>query len=112
MEGDAWQALCQTEPLRALRGLSAEADKGQWPAWAWRPFLWAAPKIEDPNAPAAIAHLLLCWPLPSFKEIADTASWWIDEKAAALDESLLWPLWDRIADAVPRTADEEKADDE
>ncbi|MDQ2084255.1 hypothetical protein RA307_29050 [Xanthobacteraceae bacterium Astr-EGSB] len=112
MEGDAWQALCQTEPLRALRGLAAEADKGLWPAWAWRPFLWAAPKIEDLNAPAAIAQLLLRWPLPSFEEIADTASWWINEKAAVLDESLLWPLWDRIADAVPRTADEEAADDE
>jgi hypothetical protein len=112
MEGDAWQTLCQTEPLRALRGLAAEADKGQWPAWAWRPFLRAAPKIEDPNASTAIAQLLLRWPLPSFNETADTASWWIDEKAAALDESLLWPLWDRIADVVTRAADEKEVDDE
>lgn len=112
MEGDAWQALCQTEPLRALRGLTAEADKGEWPAWAWKPFLWAATKIEDPDAPAAIAQLLLRAPIPFFEEIADAASWWIDEKAAALDESLLWPLWDRIADAVQRTADGERPDDE
>jgi hypothetical protein len=112
MEGDAWQALCQMEPLRALRGLAAEAAKGQWPAGAWRPFLWAAPKIEDLNAPAAIAQLLLRWPLPSFNEIADTASWWINEKSATLDESLLWPLWDRIVDAVPRTADDEEVEDE
>lgn len=108
MEGDPWQALCQTESARALRGLSAQANKGEWPAWAWRPFLWASTTIEDPNAPETIAHLLLRWPLPSFNKIAETASWWVNENAAALDEPLLWQLWDRIVDTVPRTTDEKE----
>jgi hypothetical protein len=66
MEGDAWQALCQSDPGRALRGLEAQATKHQWPAWAWNPFLWAAHQIDDPVATARIAQLLLEWPKEQF----------------------------------------------
>jgi hypothetical protein len=34
MEGDAWQALCQSDPHRALRGLEAQAKMGLWSASA------------------------------------------------------------------------------
>ena len=82
---------------------------GQWPAWAWNPFLWATQKIDDAAVLATIARLLLAWPRKCFSEIAATASWWVDEKATALDDALLWPLWDRIEETVPRN--EEGADD-
>ena len=42
MEGDAWQALCQDEPLKALRGIENAPPTERWHEWAWRPFLWAA----------------------------------------------------------------------
>jgi hypothetical protein len=109
MEGDSWQALCQTDPLRALRGLEAQAKLGHWPAWAWNPFLWATQKIDVAKPLAQIAQLLLLCPKEDFSKIAAPASWWLDEKSKALDDALLWPLWDRIEETVPR--DEEEADD-
>lgn len=99
LEGDAWQALCQTDAPRALRGLAAQAAASQWPAWAWHPFLWAAPKLQEVDDIKRIAQLLLEWPKDSFSEIAADASWWLKEAAKVLDENLLWPLWDRITEA-------------
>lgn len=106
LEGDAWQALCQGDPPRALRGLEAQANKRLWSASAWDRFLWAAQKIEDPESAAKIARLLLDAPDESFAEMASSASWWLNEKARTLDDGLLWPLWDRIADSVPRNVEE------
>ena len=102
LEGDAWEMLCRSEPDRALRGLKAQADVGEWPAWAWRPFLWAGDKIEDTDTVCLIAELLLNWPQDEFSEISDTASWWLNQKATVLNENLIWPLWDRIEVSSPR----------
>ena len=109
LEGDAWQALCQSDPPRALRGLAAQASKGRWSGAAWDRFLWAAKKIEDPESTAKIAQLLLNAPDEPFAKMASSASWWLNEKAKALDDKVVWPLWDRIADSVLREAEE--ADD-
>ena len=87
LEGDAWEMLCRSEPDRALRGLKAQADVGEWPAWAWRPFLWAGDKIEDTDTVCLIAELLLNWPQDEFSEISDTASWWLNQKATVLNEN-------------------------
>jgi hypothetical protein len=110
MEGDAWQALCQSDPERALRGLEAEVRNHQWPAWAWNPFLWAAHKMDDPVVTARIAQLLLECPKEQFSGIAATGSWWLNEKAKALKDELLWPLWDAIEEAT--TQEPEEASDE
>jgi len=83
-----------------LRGLEAKAGRGEWPAWAWNPFLWTAQKLDDPKSINLAADLLLKFPKKEFLEIADTASWWLDQKAMALDENLLWPLWDKIEAAT------------
>lgn len=98
LEGDAWQALCQTDPPRALRGLVAEAEANRWPPWAWHPFLWAAQKQADADDVRRVARLLLEWPEDSFSEIAADASWWLNETTQTVDDDLLWPLWDRIAE--------------
>ncbi len=100
LEGDAWQALCQTDPQRALRGLEAQAKEGKWQSWAWHPFLWAGQKIQGSDSVARIAQLLLDWPQEQFPAIASAASWWLNEKVKELDDSLLWPLWDRIEEAA------------
>jgi len=106
MEGDAWQALCQSDPGRALRGLEAQANKRLWPLSAWDRFLWAAQGIDDPDSVAKIARHLLQAPNDKFSEMASSASWWLNEKARSLDDALLWPLWDRIIDTVPRSMTE------
>lgn len=107
--GDPWQALCQSDVPRALRGLKAEADANQWLAWAWHPFLWAAQKLQDAESIKLVARLMLDWPKDSYSKIAADASWWLNEATKTLDENLLWPLWDRIADSVLHGTEE--ADD-
>jgi hypothetical protein len=109
LEGDAWQALCQSDPPRALRGLSAQASKGLWSAAAWDRFLWAAQKIENSESTAKIAQLLLNAPDEPFAKMASSASWWLNEKARTIDDKLVWLLWDRIADSVPSNVEETDA---
>ena len=58
-----------------------------------------------------VAELLLKWPETNFSDIAADASWWIKEGAASLDENLLWPLWDRIAEGSSQDATEASGDD-
>ena len=110
-EGDAWQALCQIDAPRALHGLEAVAANGEWPAWAWHPFLWAAQKLQNMDSVKRVAQLLLDCPKHSFSEIAAEAAWWLNESTKALDENLLWPLWDRIADATSQRVEEPRSND-
>jgi hypothetical protein len=109
-DGDVWEALCRSDPARAFRGLQAQSRADAWPAWAWRPFLWAADKIQDPDDVSLVATLLVDWPEEEFSEITDAASYWLNQKAKILDERLLWPLWDRVEISSPR--DIEEANDE
>ncbi|MGH8737042.1 MAG: hypothetical protein ACREVC_06770 [Burkholderiales bacterium] len=111
MEGDAWQALCQTDAPRALRGLAARAASGQWPATAWHSFLWTAPNGQDADSVARVAQLLLGSPNDDFSEVAADASWWLNEAAKSLDEDLLWPLWDRIAEASSQETEKAQMND-
>lgn len=106
MSGDSWQPLCQSDPVRALRGLDAQAKVGKWPTWALNPFLWAATKLPDENDVQRVADLLLEWPHDEFSKVADVSSWWLNEKANAIDETRLWAIWDRIKDAsIEKTED-------
>ena len=97
-EGDSWRALCLSDPDRALRGLNAAATRGDWSKGLWRDLLWARKEYAHPDTRQTIAQLLLEWPAQNFAEIAPAASSWLDEHAKSLEDALLWPLWDRIAD--------------
>lgn len=112
MEGDAWQAFCQVNPQRALNGLEAEAATDKWQVSAWRTFLWAANKTQDPETVTRIAKLLLRFPEHKLatNDMAQAASWWLNENFKSLDNALLWPLWDRIEKTAPR--DEENVSNE
>lgn len=105
IESDIWQGLCQTDAPRALRGLISEGNAGRWDSLAWRPFLWAANKIESPETARIVASSLLQMPQQAFVEVLESASWWMEERAKHLDDDILWPLWDRIEVAAPRTFD-------
>ena len=103
MEGDAWQALCQDEPLRAFRGIENAMTAERWHEWAWRPFLWAATKITDPTELNRIASLLAQWPNSmQFDETASGAAWWMDEVSEKIKAPLLWAVWDLIELRAPR----------
>jgi hypothetical protein len=102
MAGDDWQALCQSHPQHVLDGLEAKVKKKEWPDWAWNPFLWATQKLDSPDSIALTGKLLLTIPDRDFPKIANSASWWLNEKAMALDDHLLWPLWDKIEAATAR----------
>jgi len=96
---DAWETLCKNDPLRALRGLEAHAKAGKWDAWAWRPFLWAGQTRQDAESAASVARLLLDMPEEGLLEISSAAVSWLNENVEMIDDSLLLPLWDSIAEA-------------
>jgi len=54
--------------------------------------------------------LLLC-PQENFSEIADAASWWLNQYSKSLSDQLLWPLWDRIAQTTLNETKELELDD-
>jgi hypothetical protein len=100
LDGDNWHELCLSDPDRALRGLDASATAGDWPKTFWQQLLWARKEYAQPETRARIAQLLLEWPPEAFGEIVSATSAWLDEHTKSLEDTLLWPLWDRIADAA------------
>ncbi|MCK1698772.1 hypothetical protein [Bradyrhizobium sp. 144] len=100
MDGDSWYSLCLNEPDRALRGLNAAAKDGDWPKDYWEQLLWSRKDYRDAETEQKIAERLLQWPIDSFSTIAPAASSWLEGHAKTLSDALLWPLWDRIADAT------------
>lgn len=103
---DDWRALCESDAERALSGLEAKARVGEWPNWAWKPFLWAAKKLERPDSITLAAELLAKVPDEELLKIAYEASWWLNEAGKALREDLLWLLWDRIQAVAMRNSAE------
>jgi hypothetical protein len=99
-KGDSWQGLCLSDPDRALRGLDAAAMSGDWPKDYWEQLLWSRTAYADAETEQKISERLLQWPTDSFNTIAAAASSWLDGHAKTLPEGLVWPLWDRIADAT------------
>lgn len=100
LEGDNWQALCQNEPDIALAGLEANANRDDWPTWAWHPFLWATKNQNGPVQIELVVKLLIGCPDPSFRQISDAASWWLNEKSQMLDWQWFWKLWDKVYHAA------------
>jgi hypothetical protein len=98
-DGDNWQALCLSDPDRALRGLDAAAAEGDWTTGFWEQLLWSQSAYADSGTETRAAQLLLEWPAGPFALVSAAASSWLHEHAMTLPNDVLWPLWDRIADA-------------
>ena len=97
LEGDAWQALAQSEPLTAFAGIERASEANRWKQEVWRPFLWAASKIADQLVLNRIAYRLATWPKTApFDDVCGGAAWWLDEVADKLDDGAVWPVWDLI----------------
>ena len=95
-EGDDWQALCSSDPDQALRGLDKASFADVWPLKLWRQFLWTNKEYGNPTTENRVAELLLQWRPENFSNISEAASWWLNQHSKALDDQLLWSLWDRI----------------
>ena len=103
MEGDTWQALCQDDSSKAFSGIESAAPADRWHEWAWRPFLWAATKITDPDELNRIADLLAQWPKSApFEETSSGAAWWMDEVSDKLKAPRLWEVWDLVEQRASR----------
>jgi hypothetical protein len=98
-DADNWQALSLSDPDRALRGLDAAAKDDDWTVEFWEQLLWSRTAYTDAGTATRIAQLLLEWPVEIFAPVSAAASSWLNEHAKTLPDELLWPLWDRIADA-------------
>ncbi len=109
-DGDNWQALCLSDPDRALRGLDAAAAEEDWTTGFWEQLLWSRSAYADSGTEMRAAQLLLEWPAGTFALVSAAASSWLHEHAKTLSNELLWPLWDRIADvSLIETAETEDA---
>ena len=100
LEGDAWQALCSSDPDRALRALEAAEARGDWAIELWPQLLWARSKYAEVETENRVAQVLLRWPAETFEKVIEPASSWLELHAESLDDARLWPVWDRIADVT------------
>jgi hypothetical protein len=98
--GDDWQALCTSDPDRALRGLERAGVAGNWYVELWKPFLWVHMEYSDVQTVERTSKLLILYPQDSFSEISDSAAWWLNQYSKSLSDQLFWPLWDRIAGVI------------
>jgi hypothetical protein len=105
-ENDKWQRLCLSDPDRALRGLDAAAENGEWSSDYWQQLLWSHHAYTDVGTGITIAKRLLQWPDLSFDAISAAASSWLSGRGKTLPDELLWPLWDRLADSTLTQSDE------
>jgi hypothetical protein len=106
LDGDDWQALCLRQPDRAVRGLEAAPEKGDWTPELWEQLLFSRKEYAEPDTEQRIAELLLRSPADGFEKIAPASSSWLNEHAKTLADAVLWPLWDRIAEAVVAETEE------
>lgn len=111
---DLWRLLCSSDPDRAFRGLSAEANAGNWIANAWRSLIWAADGSLEDTLKVEIADAVLAMPAAALGELIDTIAEWIRKHRAFLNgqenngASRLWRLWDCVSQVV--YADDTAAD--
>lgn len=103
-QGDVWRLFCSADPERALRGLTLEADNGQWSADAWRYLLWAANENGDDVFQFSVADQILRMPDVPLRELLPSATSWIEKRREVLsadnqsDGTRFLKLWDRFAD--------------
>jgi len=102
-QGDIWRIFCAADPVRALRGISLEADKGQWEYDAWRCLLWAATDKGETSFQIGLADLLLKMPDPPLGKLLSAATSWLQRRRELLTtQGRFLQLWDYFADlALP-----------
>jgi len=86
-ENDPFAGLCASRPVRALNALTYEAKQGQFPAWAWRKFLYSEFGVAlKPKFFALIAARLASYRAENLSAFVGPAANWLNKKSSLLAE--------------------------
>jgi SIR2-like domain len=116
-EGDLWGVFCQADPDRALRGLRARAELGDWDAKAWEGLLWAAHQKGKDQFQRELADALLQAPNPAVGSFLAAAVAWLQERREVLSDPdqtgglRYFGLWDKLADLAYSVAENDDAEE-
>jgi hypothetical protein len=103
-EGDLWSVFCRADLDRALRGLRASAEAGNWDAKAWESFLWAAHQKGEMQFHRELADALLQAPTFAVRLFLAAAVAWLQQRREMLSDPdqtggpRYFRLWDKLAD--------------
>ena len=103
-QSDLWSVFCQADPDRALRGLRARAETGDWDNQAWEGLLWAAHQNGEVQFQQELAAALLKAPNVAVKPFLAAAVAWLQQRREVLWGSnqagrrRYFMLWDKLAD--------------
>lgn len=109
-----WRKFCSSDPYRAFRGLSAQADEGNWNALMWRALFSSREVSSVEGLVSHIADAVLLMQECTRLELADSIANWVWNYRTSLnsqkrnESNLLWILWDGLKDFV--YADDSGAD--
>jgi hypothetical protein len=115
-QGDLWIVFCRSDPERALRGLRADSEMGRWDAKAWEGLLWAAQQQGEAQLQHDLADALLLAPNAAVGPFLSAAVMWLQHRREMLSapdqaaEPRALRLWDKLADVVYVTGDNNKPD--
>jgi len=104
-QSDLWSVLCQSDPDRALRGLRARAETGEWDNQGWEGLLWAAHQTGEVRFQQELADALLQAPNVAVKPFLAAAVAWLQRRREMLCSDQgggprFLGLWDKLADPV------------
>jgi hypothetical protein len=103
-QSDLWSLFCQADPDRALRGLRARAEAGNWDAQAWEGLLWAAHQKGEDQFRRELADALLQAPNSAVESFLSAAVAWLQQQQKVLSDPnqfggpRYFGLWDTLAD--------------
>jgi len=112
-ERDLWSVFCQADPDRALRGLQARAQTGDWDKEAWEGLLWAAHQKGGAQFQHELADTLLQAPRVAVKPFLAATVAWLQQRREALSNPdqaggpRYFKLWDKLADLAYSAAENE-----
>jgi hypothetical protein len=108
-QSDLWSVFCQADPDRALRGLRARAETGDWDNRAWEDLLWAAHQKGEVQFQRELADALLRAPNVAVQPFLAAAVAWLQQRREVLWSSnqagvrRYFALWDKLANLAYST---------
>jgi len=110
-ESDLWSVFCQADPDRALRGLQARAQNGDWDKAAWEGLLWAAHQKGEAQFQHELADTLLQAPKVAVNPFLAATVAWLQQRREVLSNPdqaggpRYFKLWDKLADLAYSAAE-------
>lgn len=117
-QGELWRKFIRADPARALDGLIAQAERGEWIADAWSPFFWVLLEADLPDLERKILNHLLNVPLDKLKGFSHSVTDWIFRRfnKMIVDHDVaivtILVIWDRLFDCIDPNGEEDDADED